>query len=238
MEMKDLRQYNRWQIAHEARLFVEGSQEHYCCRVRDVSLKGVQVMLKEDLPKDSTIKLALTLSRDCVIRPDAWVAWHKVKEDINTYGLYFTRVCDADKEKIYRFLREHYPEEVNRNWFRDAAPTHVQGGEIMDDRRVFARFPVNLPLKYLDSMRNQEGNAAIMDMSAKGVGVVANVPLQPNTSLELWVSIPSKKEPFYSRGEVVWTKLIAPNEYQTGINLEKADFMNTGAILRANKLLR
>ena len=234
---RNMRQYARWHIDHQASVGV-GLEDHCNCQVRDVSLKGLQIILKSSLPKDTTVKLMVALSRDCVLNVDAWVAWHKAQEDLNTYGLYFSRISDGDKEKIYRFLREHFPEAINRNWFPDVAFSSPQGGEVMDDRRIFARFPISLSVKYLDPMRNEEGNATTMDLSAKGVGIVASSALTPNTALEMWLSVPSQKEPFYSRGEVAWTKLVAPNQYQSGINLEKADFMNTGAILRAHKLLR
>jgi hypothetical protein len=101
-----------------------------------------------------------------------------------------------------------------------------------DDKRVFARFPVNLSMKFLDSVSNREGQAQISDISAKGIGFLVSEELKPLTPLEMWLKVPDKGDPLYTRGEVVWSEMIGPNQYQTGINLERADLMGISRVLR------
>lgn len=103
----------------------------------------------------------------------------------------------------------------------------------MEDRRIFERFPVNFPLKYLDSKQNKEGQAQARDVSAKGMGFVTNGALPPQTPLEMWIEIPDKGEPLYIRGEVVWSVPQGANEYRVGVDLEKADLMGLSRVLRA-----
>jgi Tfp pilus assembly protein PilZ len=101
-----------------------------------------------------------------------------------------------------------------------------------EDRRVFARFSANLPLRFLDSDSNFEGQAQVQDISAKGLGLVTNAKLNPRSSLEMWLEIPDKGESLYTRGEVVWLESQGVNEYRAGINLEKADLMGLSRVMR------
>ena len=102
----------------------------------------------------------------------------------------------------------------------------------MQDRRIFARFPVNYPLKFIDLRANKEGEAKTQDISAKGIGLVTNEEFNPHTPLELWLDIPDRGEPLYTRGEVVWSKMLEPNKYRVGVELEKADLMGMSRIFR------
>ncbi len=105
----------------------------------------------------------------------------------------------------------------------------------MDDRRVFARFPVNFPLRFLNLEQSKEGEAVTFDISAKGIGIVADKELPVHSDVELWLKVPDNKEPFYTRGEVVWSKMLDTNKCRAGINLERADFMGISRVLRAAK---
>jgi hypothetical protein len=101
-----------------------------------------------------------------------------------------------------------------------------------DDKRVFARFPIQLSMKFLDLLSNKEGQAQGLDISAKGIGFLANEELKPLTPVEMWLRVPDKGDPLYTRGEVVWSEMISPNQYRTGINLERADLMGISRVLR------
>lgn len=101
-----------------------------------------------------------------------------------------------------------------------------------DDKRVFERFNVNMPVRFLNIYSNHEGLAQTQDVSAKGVGVVTNEQLPVNTPLELWLEIPDKGEPLYTRGEVKWSKSTGINEYRSGISLEKANLLGLSRVLR------
>ena len=103
----------------------------------------------------------------------------------------------------------------------------------MDDRRIFERIPTKFPLRFLDLNSNKEQEAEVEDISAKGVGFVASERLEPLSTLEMWLRIPDRGEPLYTRGEVAWSKMIEPFKYRIGVNLEKADLMGFSRIMRA-----
>jgi len=102
----------------------------------------------------------------------------------------------------------------------------------MRERRVFARFPAKLPLMFLSPGRRNECPAETVDVSANGIGFICDVELLPNTPLEMWLDIPGQHEPFYMRGEVVWScPALRKTRHRVGVRLEKAEFTGLAPIL-------
>ncbi len=101
----------------------------------------------------------------------------------------------------------------------------------MDDRRVFSRFPVKFSLRFLNLWEGKEGKSVTQDISAKGVCLLINESLPLYTALELWINVPDRNEPLYTRGEVVWANKVNHNKYNVGIRLEKADLMGVSRSL-------
>ncbi|MFH1202602.1 MAG: PilZ domain-containing protein, partial [Candidatus Omnitrophota bacterium] len=102
----------------------------------------------------------------------------------------------------------------------------------MDDRRVFARIDSRFPVRFLDSTSGQEGRADTIDISANGLGLLAQQNLSVRTPLEMWLDIPDQHEPLYTRGEVVWSGPFSEREGQrVGVRLEKAELMGLARIL-------
>jgi hypothetical protein len=102
------------------------------------------------------------------------------------------------------------------------------------DRRVFERFTVNLPTRFINLRKNVEGNAYVQDVSAKGLCLLAADEMMPFSPVELWLDIPDKGEPLYARGEVVWSSHTDAGNWRVGINLERADLMGVSRILRTS----
>ena len=101
------------------------------------------------------------------------------------------------------------------------------------DKRIFERLPIKRSLRFLAPRSNRAGLAQTQDISAQGIGLLAEKELLPRTPLEIWLHIPDKGEPLYTRGEVVWSKMIGPDKYRVGVGLEKVDLMGLSRILRA-----
>lgn len=230
--MHDRRRCIRWQIDRQAQVTLEAAPSPVACIIHDINFKGARIFLKEELSLDKPLKLNIELSREFnSFELEAWVAWHKTIDGYNLYGLYFTKIKDLDKEKIYQFIREYFPEKINQQWWKDLSAE--KGDEEMQDRRIFARFPTEIPLRVLDMNRGREGQAQTQDISAKGIGLLTNEELSPHTPLEMWLEIPDKGEPLYTRGEVVWSKSQGADEYRVGVDLERADLMGISRVLRA-----
>ncbi|MDD5156012.1 MAG: PilZ domain-containing protein [Candidatus Omnitrophica bacterium] len=230
MDMQEHRGSHRWQINWQAKVRV-GDKEHLTdCHINDINLKGLRFTLTEQLAPDTFINLSLILTGDFVLNVEAWVAWHKTTEGLNTYGLYFNKIREADKERIGQFIQKNFPEEINRQWQSEAK--QEKGGERMQDKRIFERFPARFPLRFLDLKENKESDAEVFDVSAKGLGMVTREQLRPNSTLEMWLKIPDNGDPLYARGQVVWSRPQGLNAYRTGINLERANMMGLSRALR------
>ena len=228
--MKDRRQIKRWQISWSAKIKLEGAECFTNCSIHDITLRGLRVCLPHTIRTDAFLKLSIVLCDTCIL-PDieAWVAWHKIVNEKNIYGLYFVKVSDLCKEKIYRFMREHFHGQMNKQLWEGLKQ---EGGEDMEDRRIFQRFSVNLPMSFLDLNSGIECQACAQDVSAKGLGLVVNQEMEAKTPLEMWLKIPDSGEPLYLRGEVVWSKMQGANEYRAGVSLEKADLVGLSRVLR------
>ena len=104
-----------------------------------------------------------------------------------------------------------------------------------EDRRIFERIPVNIPLRFLNLHSNREGLAKVQDLSAKGIGLLADEELSAHSPLEMWLQIPDKNVPLYLRGEVVWSKPVESQKYRAGVSLERAELMGMSAVLRTRR---
>ena len=246
--MSEHRRFPRWQINQQAKLKLEQAVEDVFCQVKDINYKGIGVVLGAKLPQDAAFRLNLRLSGDCTFDAEVWVAWVKVINGVNHYGLYFSRLRDADKEKIYRFVHAHLSKElVNNCWTEGASSVENEsskgksgskdGGDLVsegiDDHRIFERFPVNLSARYLNLDTGKEGLANTQDISAKGLGLATSEELRLHTALEIWLEMKDKGEPLYTRGEVVWVKMVDANNYKLGVELEKADLMGISQVFKS-----
>lgn len=228
--MQERRKISRWHINKPAKIKVEGAVVFIDCLIKDINLKGLQVVLPLRLTVDTYVKFNLKLSDELSLECETWVAWHKCVEGHNIYGLLFTKLKDKDKENIYKFVYQNVPKEISRYWWQDDLR---EGGDNMDDRRVFQRFNIRFPVKLLDLNSGQEVVALTSDISAKGIGVWSKEKVSENAPLEAWLKIPDRGEPLYTRGNVVWSKQDPKGEYRLGIDLERADLMGLSRILRS-----
>ena len=101
-----------------------------------------------------------------------------------------------------------------------------------EDHRIFERFPVHCPARFLNLDNGNEGAAQTVDISAKGLGLSTDQELRVHTPLELWLDMPGKGEPLYLRGEVAWAKAEGLASYHFGVELEKAALMGISRLLR------
>lgn len=102
----------------------------------------------------------------------------------------------------------------------------------MEDRRVFARFKAEFPLRLIDLKENKESRASLQDICAKGICLITDMELASHTPLEMWLQIPDKGEPLYTRGKVIWSEKVGEDKCRAGVCLEKADLMALSRVMR------
>lgn len=229
--MSERRYSVRWQTDRQIKAKLEGRDSPSIYRLSDISLKGVKVSLNQHLPLQKLLKLKLVLSDEFTLDVEAWIIWHKNIDGGHSYGLSFSKIKDRDRDKIYQFIRCFYPEEINKQWWEDSRKDK-DGGEKMDDRRIFARFTTQFPLRFLDINTGREGEGQALDISAKGISLLIDRELPTDISLEMWLKFPEKEESLYLRGDVIWVKRLEFDKYKIGVTLEKANLMGLSRFLR------
>ncbi len=106
----------------------------------------------------------------------------------------------------------------------------------MRERRVFERFNVEFPVKFLDLNTNKEGGGKIINISADGGCLILTAEnLSSATPLEIQLFIPDNKDPLSANGKVIWSKMLRPEVFMVGVQFHKVDFMGIARALRANK---
>jgi len=224
--MENRRQYVRWQVNQAAKVQLEGKPVEADCNVLDLSLKGARIALKPKLATEKAVRLRLSLNPEFQVEAEVWVAWHKGAGSHNMYGLYFHRIKDADKEKIYKFLCRHFPAQVKwrlRDGLGDIGgePSWIEE----KDERIFDRFPVQLPLRYLSYDATLDGDAQTSDISAKGIGFISKQQFPLGMDLEVWVRVSEQGEPFYARARVAWSNKTGEDAFATGVDLDRVDLV-------------
>lgn len=228
------RRYQRWFVGKKAQLLLKGSSEAVPCTISDMSMSGFKVNIPHKLPVNSFVECSVRLSDEVSINAQAWIVWHKPEGSSYCYGLYLNRLPQREKEKLNCFVKL-FSSGQHSGSRRKSYQTvqEEEGGGQVNDRRIFERFQVDFPASFLDVNDGSEGSAQVNDISAKGIGITVkgNREIRPRSSLELWLRIPDKGEPLYTRGHVVWSK-VENGEYKSGVNLEKADLMGLSRVLR------
>lgn len=101
----------------------------------------------------------------------------------------------------------------------------------LKDRRIFLRFPVSLPVRYVNLNLKRKSQAQTVNISANGIGILTNEELIPHTILDIWLHIPENGQPLYTKGEVIWSKQINGHKYRVGICLKKVELMALSRVL-------
>ena len=237
--MIDRRQVIRWQLKYEAKVKLEGREQYSDCRLLDINLKGMKLLCGSKLPKDNYIKFSLMLAPEFSFETEAWVVWQKSFEGKSLCGLYFHKIRDGDKERIYRFMFNNFPGQLQESWWQGPGEKQEGGREMAEagfaDRRVFERFAAKFPVRCLDGLSGRELKAESADLSAKGICLAAAENLAVSLPLELWLEVPDQGEPFYARGEVAWCQPGQAGCFRIGVHLERADLMGVSRVLRMAK---
>ncbi len=121
--MQEKRRYVRWQIKNPLYYKVEGSSLEKEALLKDISNGGAGILILEELPKDCLLDLVFEIpDRVNFISAQGKVVWQKETgaEDRAqfTTGISFIRFRDIDKEKLYTYIRQNFPEELNQRWWQ------------------------------------------------------------------------------------------------------------------------
>jgi len=241
--MEEKRKIKRWPVFIDAHFRKEEDGSFLECLLCDLSFWGARISTQEKLSSGALIELHINLLdplHPLIVK--AKVLWMRPRQRLSyEYGLSFLELGQKERTKIYDYIYKNYPKEFTKTMLKNGKIEGRGGEEKMfgqvqphEDRRIFARIPVDLYARYIDNSTYKEGYLHVYDISAKGMGVTTKEKFKPHTKVELWVSIPSHNTPVYTRGEIIWEK---PDEktkgFRAGISLEKADFMGYPRLIKS-----
>lgn len=227
--MTEHRSAPRWRVNVHAKVKIGESLKEVDATIIDINYRGAKVLMHQRLASDSSLKLFVALSEEVFLDLEVWIAWQRNYENQHIYGLYFSKIRDEDKEKIYQFFSIHFPGQLKRQTWLDSQPKEE---EEMNDRRIFERLPARFSMNLLCDGEMWERKATTSDVSAKGIGFVTERNLLMQTPVEMWLALPDSQEPLYTRGKVVWSKSLDDETCSAGVELEKADLMGISRVLR------
>ncbi len=101
----------------------------------------------------------------------------------------------------------------------------------LNDRRIFERFKLELPLSYLKGDGQIKGHVCTHDISAEGVGISSDNELSEGTILTIALSVPDINKELPAQGIVIWSKKLG-NCSRAGIKLIQAEIMELSTVLR------
>jgi hypothetical protein len=122
---------------------------------------------------------------------------------------------------------------MDDNFNKPTALPQTQGAESLpfEDRRMFLRFPVTLPVKFVCRDSDVSGKGSLRDISANGMGVSTKKRLNVYARLEISIDCSTDEKPFYTTGEVVWVERVDFDSYRAGIRLDKPELMGVWRVL-------
>jgi len=106
------------------------------------------------------------------------------------------------------------------------------------EKRAFPRFPVSIPLRYCEPHTNDTAYAQTRDISARGLCMITEEALPPDTSLDIYLKMIDDGGEVYRKGKVVWSNMLTSNKYRVGIELEEPNLKPIPLILRTIKAQR
>ncbi|MBF0486237.1 MAG: PilZ domain-containing protein [Candidatus Omnitrophica bacterium] len=115
--MEERRQIPRWRIDRDARLSLGISENRLDTFVEDMNTKGARFFLSAPLPESRFIGMHLDLEGLMHLEVTAYIAWRKESKARNIYGVFFSRIKDADKDRIYQYLNANCAKQLQASFW-------------------------------------------------------------------------------------------------------------------------
>ena len=103
----------RWRISTEARVKYDEQKEYINCQIVNLNMRGFSLITSQKLPRDCR-HLTIYFSEKYIFNVEIQILWREESENKNSYGAKFTLIRDLDKEKMYRMMRENFPNQIGK----------------------------------------------------------------------------------------------------------------------------
>lgn len=106
------------------------------------------------------------------------------------------------------------------------------------EKRAFLRYPLNIPVGYMEPYSRTESAALTHDISEEGVCIVSDRPLLQGSSVDIYLRVKDDERKMHRQGRVAWSRIIEPGKYYNGIHIEDAPLDSIDLVLRTIKSQR
>lgn len=111
-EFKERRLIPRWKLSAPATVTVFCDSTVIPCTIMDLNLKGFAISVGTPLPEDCRLS-KLEIYGRYVYTIEVALIWHREKEGLHYYGFTFSRLRDADREKMLAMMKADFPSYMN-----------------------------------------------------------------------------------------------------------------------------
>ncbi|MFH1396941.1 MAG: PilZ domain-containing protein [Candidatus Omnitrophota bacterium] len=101
------------------------------------------------------------------------------------------------------------------------------------EKRGSIRFALTIPVQCLDIDTKSMYLAETHDISSVGLSLMIDRDLSKHSSLNIRLKMSDNEEEIYTKGEVVWSKIIYSNHWRIGLNFTEANLKPIPIVLRA-----
>lgn len=117
--MDERRQLPRWKIKKETKVWMQGEPSNARhCIIEDMHLKGMCVSFNEQLPQQQSVRMSFALSDNFdLIKIEAEIPWAKEDQGRYVYGMFFNKIIDSDKDRIYQYISSHCSQQLKDKWW-------------------------------------------------------------------------------------------------------------------------
>jgi len=122
--MDERRQLPRWEIKHEAMVWMPQTQDFCHCMIEDMHLQGMRISFNKQLDQHQAVNMSYAIGEEFnFINIEAQVPWGVEAHGRHVYGLAITKIPDDDKKRMYQYINTNcYEQFRNIRW--------VQGSEL------------------------------------------------------------------------------------------------------------
>lgn len=116
--MDERRQLPRWHVKKEARVWLPQKQEFSHCIIEDINMKGMCASFNNRLPQEEPLSMSLALEDNFdFMKIEVFLPWVKEEEGKYIYGMFFNKIVESDKDRVYQFINSHCSEQFKDKWW-------------------------------------------------------------------------------------------------------------------------
>jgi len=107
----------RWEISAPVKIKWEGRNNYTACEVKNFSGKGCCLDIAEKITK-WPVRAELYFNENFFFDVEMALVWHKGSDSKQTYGVRFSKIRDADKEKIFELIKHSFYHVIPKHWWQ------------------------------------------------------------------------------------------------------------------------